>query len=269
MLLIASISGSTPWDLSPRNFVDVLVALFVGGIWGVIVGACFKGKENKGALAFAIISCLSLAIDRGIDSVGAEKISPVSIEMLIGGFSGLLSGAVLGRLVVALVKWARRQIRWTPQKQAADTIFGVVTGALSAAFLILMIGSDANYFYPAANLHLFTSASNDTALFGFLPLGIGITVAGAIAGAMTPRPIELDFEPPILTKVWVADNKSEAVIIKSLLGSHKIDSISESHPTKDDLLLTPGFPGKLDILVREEDAERAQTIIEEQQIESD
>ena len=100
-------------------------------------------------------------------------------------------------------------------------------------------------------------------------MGIGITVAGAIAGAMTPRPIELDFEPPILTKVWVADNKSEAVIIKSLLGSHKIDSISESHPTKDDLLLTPGFPGKLDILVREEDAERAQTIIEEQQIESD
>ena len=172
-------------------------------------------------------------------------------------------------MVVAIVKWAKRQIRWTTQKQAADTTLGVLAGALSAAFLILIFGSNATFSNSVSNIQLFFITSNDTTLFGFLPLGIGITIAGAIAGAMTPGPIERDLESPLLTKVWVADSKSEAVIIKSFLGSHEIDSISESHPTKDVLLLKPGFPGKLDILVREEDAERAQTIIEEQQRESD
>lgn len=268
-LLIAFISGSTPWDLTPHNFADVLVALLVGGIWGVIVGACFKGKENKGAIAFAIISCLSSAIDRGIDSIGAEKISSVSAEMLLWGLSGLLFGALVGRLVVAIVKWAKRQIRWTAQNQTADTALGVLAGALSAAFLILIFGPNAPFSNTASNIQSFFITSNDTALFGFFPFGIGMTIAGAIAGAMTPRPIVLDLKSSILTKVWVADSKSEAVIIKSFLESHEIDSISESHPTRDDLLLKPGFPGKLDILVRDEDAERAQTIIEEQQRESD
>lgn len=268
LLLVVQIklfAGGTG-DHSWANWLLILLAAVVlGAVAGGIVGACFKGEDNRGAVVFAVLAGLGLAVDSAI-TMGemGEGILAIASEVFPAGALGIFAGAIIGRLVVSVVRWTKRERGKAGYGPGVDAAYGAVVGAVSASVLTLILGVGIlrEMLITSAVIDHYSGTLGPN-LFGFLPLAIAGGIAGAVTGLMTPRPPESEVRPAVLVKVWIVQSEPEAEIVKSLLDSRGIESVSEgqiilrSDPFSDDGLR------QLDILVREEDAERARAIIEE------
>jgi hypothetical protein len=168
----------------------LLWAGLVGAVMGAIVGACFKGHSNRGAIIFAILVSVGFAIDKGITVYGTVGILPTFGGFLVEGVGWIVAGALFGRLVVAVVKRVNRNIGFAIHGSTGQAVFGAFVGAISVAFLrALYVVWSANEIFTEAFQSHFVDALVGTGagtLFGFIPMVIGWGIAGAIAGAVTP-----------------------------------------------------------------------------------
>ncbi|RMG38535.1 MAG: hypothetical protein D6725_06960 [Planctomycetota bacterium] len=178
--------------------MTALTALF-GGLFGAILGACFRGdvRCNRGAVVFALFFGLGFASDQAIE-MGAK----LGFLPAVGWFPmavimfGVL-GALFGRLIVGIVKWAQRRIPVATDRPRHAAVFGALAGALTAAGLLALF-----VLASPPPIKVFTVSSGDDAVDALLGrvsghqikpvfFVIGAGVAGAIAGAITRRPVPL------------------------------------------------------------------------------
>ena len=204
------------WQRAAGDFgMGYIAFALMGAVWGAIAGACFKGEENRGAIIFAILCGVAFAIDKGIDVYAKAGILKAVGESLVRGVAYIVVGAIFGRLVVANVKWVNREIGFAIRGSTGQAVFGGLVGAICAVCLIAaflaMRASDESidtmtvWLRPAALISFkdhFIAALTGTigpTLFGLVPVALAAGIAGAAAGARTPRPSESEVERETVT----------------------------------------------------------------------
>ncbi len=187
-VLFSIASALALWAEQRAPFSGHLLALPIGAVFGFIVGACFEGRENRGAIAFSVIFGIGMGIEGGFGGYSASGLLTAISEFVNEAITGIFSGAIYGRLAVAIVKWSRRKVGARIHGPASEAIFGCLTGgvattALLAILVVLQTPSDSfrTQFVEALKGDIGGS------LFGFVPMSIAGGIAGALAGAMTPR----------------------------------------------------------------------------------
>lgn len=204
------------WQRAASDFgTGYMMFALMGAVWGAIVGACFKGEENRGAIIFAILSGVGFAIDKGIDVYAKAGILPAMGESLVRGVAYIVVGALFGRLVVAIVKWMNREIGFAIRGSTGQAVFGGLVGAicavcLFAAFLAMRASDETidtmtEWLGPAALISFkddFIAAltwTDGPTLFGLVPVALAAGIAGAAAGVRTPRPSGSEIERETVT----------------------------------------------------------------------
>jgi uncharacterized membrane protein YeaQ/YmgE (transglycosylase-associated protein family) len=234
----------------------LLVIILIGGLAGLVVGACFRGRANRGAIAFAVLYSLWHAVGNAMGAAPNEGTNEAIADFLAGATGGLVAGALLGRLIGALVKRVKRALFGRSQI-AYVSAAGMAAGAIGSVVVVVALrGSVQLQASPDALWLQLTPTSN---LFGILFW----IIAGALAGALTPRIPASEFVPATLVQVWEVDGSPEAEVVKSLLASEGIESVASGDALQRVVAQDEDRIRMLRILVPEGAAERAREIIEE------
>jgi hypothetical protein len=188
-VLVSIASALVLWTEQRAPFSGLILALPIGAVFGFIAGACFEGKENRGAIVFSALFGIGMGIEGGLQGYSASGLLMAISEFVNDAIAGSFGGAIYGRLAVAIVKWSRRKVGARIHGPASEAIFGCLTGgvattALMATLVVLQAPSEPSMTQFVEALKGDIGGS----LFGFVPMSIAGGIAGALAGAMTPRP---------------------------------------------------------------------------------
>ena len=191
-VLIPIASVVVLWTRQQAPSSGLSLAVPVGAVAGFIVGACFRGKENKGAVLFSAFFGIGMGIEGSLEAYSASGLVIAIGDFVNEALIGIVAGAIYGRLVVAIVKWLRQEVGARIHGSASEAIVGCLMGGIvTTALMAVLVVLRTPYNEVASIQTQFMEAlAGDIggSLFGFVPVSIAGCVAGAIAGAVTPRP---------------------------------------------------------------------------------
>lgn len=123
------------WTEQRAPFSGLILALPIGAVFGFIVGACFEGKENRGAIVFSALFGIGMGIEGGLEGYSASGLLIAIGEFVNEAITGICGGAIYGRLLVAIVKSLRRKVGARIHGPASEATFRCLIGGVVATAL--------------------------------------------------------------------------------------------------------------------------------------